>query len=222
MAPGSGDPVSPTEYDTSAPLPWLIAVVRSASPLECRTIVRGLVEAGVPGIEITMTVPDGVQLIREFAPEPVVLGAGTVLDVATAEACVHAGAAFLVSPVSDAEVVGAAHDAGVPYVGGALTPTEIHASLRMGCDAVKIFPIGSIGGARYLETVREPLPELRAVVSGGVEPGDATAYFRAGAVALCMGGALIDRAAARRGDAKAVADKAAEALAAIGEVAGDA
>ena len=196
----------------------VIAVVRAASAAEARTIVHGLGRAGVPAIELTMTVPDAVRIIAEFAGSDLVsetgtvLGAGTVLDPAEAVACARAGARFLVSPVTDAAVLGEAHRWGVPYVGGALTPTEVLASMRAGTDAVKLFPVGSVGGAGYLRALREPLPGLRAVVSGGIAAGEVGDYLAAGAHAVCLGGALIDREAARRGDVGGVAAWARAAL----------
>jgi 2-dehydro-3-deoxyphosphogluconate aldolase/(4S)-4-hydroxy-2-oxoglutarate aldolase len=200
----------------------VIAVVRAATAGECRAIVRGLILAGVPAIELTLTVPDAVALIREFAAElagagpgpgpgpgkGTVLGAGTVLDAAQCAAVAEAGATFIVSPVTDAAVLSESRRHGAGYVGGALTPTEVLASMRAGADAVKLFPVGSVGGASYLRALREPLPELRAVVSGGISAGEAPGYFAAGAHAVCLGGALIDRDAARRGDVPAVAAKA--------------
>lgn len=198
-------------------LPSLIAVVRSDSANECRTIVRGLLAAGIEGIEITMTVPEGIGLIEEFSTARASVGAGTVLDPDDARRCIAAGARFLVSPITDAAVAAVAQDAAVTYVGGALTPTEIAQSLRVGCDAVKIFPVGAVGGPRYLSAVREPFPQLRAVVSGGVNASDVPAYLAAGAVSVSMGGALLDRAAGRRGDVDAVAAKATSVLTQIEE-----
>jgi 2-dehydro-3-deoxyphosphogluconate aldolase/(4S)-4-hydroxy-2-oxoglutarate aldolase len=200
----------------------VIAVVRAATAAECRTIVGGLIEAAVPAIEVAMTVPDAVRIIGEFAGAGAILGAGTVVDPATCAACADAGASFIVSPVTDADVLDQARQCGVPYVGGALTPTEVLASMRAGSDAVKIFPIGSVGGASYLRALREPLPGLRAVVSGGIGAGEASGYLAAGAHAVCLGGALIDREAARRGDAGAVQTWARRIMHEITEVAGDA
>jgi 2-dehydro-3-deoxyphosphogluconate aldolase / (4S)-4-hydroxy-2-oxoglutarate aldolase len=194
----------------------VIAVVRAPDAAQARTIVRGLARAAVPAIELTMTVPDAVQIIAELAGSGLgsgtVLGAGTVLDPASALACAEAGARFLVSPVTDADVLAEAHRCGVPYVGGVLTPTEVLASMRAGADAVKLFPVGSVGGAGYLRALREPLPGLRAVVSGGIAAGEVGGYLAAGAHAVCLGGALIDRDAARRGDVDAVAAWARAAL----------
>jgi 2-dehydro-3-deoxyphosphogluconate aldolase/(4S)-4-hydroxy-2-oxoglutarate aldolase len=186
----------------------LIAVVRAATVSECSTIVRGLVKAGVPAIEVTMTVPDAPAVIAELAGSGAIVGAGTVLDPDSCRRCIDAGARFIVSPVTDAAVLEQAHQAGVPYIGGALTPTEVVASMRAGADAIKLFPIGAVGGVAYLRALREPLPDLRAVISGGMTVGDAAGYLGAGAHAICLGGALIDRDAARRGDTDAVEGKA--------------
>jgi 2-dehydro-3-deoxyphosphogluconate aldolase / (4S)-4-hydroxy-2-oxoglutarate aldolase len=192
----------------------VIGVVRAATAAEGRTIVHGLIRAAVPAVELTMTVPDAVAIIGEFAGlvRETALGAGTVLDPLTCVACAEAGATFVVSPVTDLDVLEQAHRRGVPYIGGALTPTEVLASMRAGSDAVKIFPVGAVGGAGYLRALREPLPALRAVVSGGISASQADAYLEAGAYAVCLGGALIDHAAARRGDVGAVAARARQVM----------
>lgn len=199
----------------------LIAVVRAGSAAECLTIVRGLAEGGVSVVEITFTVPGAVEVIAELVAEAgatpgLVVGAGTVLDAAQCAAAIEAGSAFVVSPVTDLEVVAEARRASVACVGGALTPSEVLAAMRAGVDAVKLFPIGSAGGPSYLRALREPFPGLRAVVSGGVRPEDVPAYLESGAHAVCMGGALIDRRAALAGDVAAVAERAAKTLASLG------
>jgi 2-dehydro-3-deoxyphosphogluconate aldolase/(4S)-4-hydroxy-2-oxoglutarate aldolase len=204
----------------------VIAVVRAPTAGQARAIVRGLILAAVPAVELTMTVPGAVRIITEFAASALsggtVLGAGTVLDPEACSACAEAGAAFIVSPVTDPAVLARAHDRGVPYVGGALTPTEVLASMRAGSDAVKLFPVGSVGGAGYLRALREPLPGLRAVVSGGIAAAEVPGYLAAGAHSVCLGGALIDRAAARRGDVDAVAAHARRVLDEITEADGHA
>ena len=202
----------------------VIAVVRAATAAEARTIVHGLVRAAVPAIELTLTVPEALTILAEAARmvarpgSQTVLGAGTVLDRRACGDAIAAGARFVVSPVTDPPVLEQAHRDGVPYVGGALTPTEVLASMRAGADAVKLFPVGSVGGAAYLRALREPLPALRAVVSGGIGAADAQGYLAAGAHAVCLGGALIDRAAAGRGDVEAVAARARQGLAQVREV----
>lgn len=198
----------------------VIAVVRAATAAEGRTIVHGLIRAAVPAVELTMTVPDAAAIIGEFAGlaagaalgSGTALGAGTVLDPRDCAACADAGATFIVSPVTDLDVLEEAHRRGVAYIGGALTPTEVLASMRAGSDAVKIFPVGAVGGPGYLRALREPLPALRAVVSGGIAAAQVSAYREAGAYAVCLGGALIDREAACRGDVEAVAARARQVM----------
>jgi 2-dehydro-3-deoxyphosphogluconate aldolase/(4S)-4-hydroxy-2-oxoglutarate aldolase len=203
----------------------IVAVVRAPSAAECLTIVTGLIRAGVPAVEVTMTVPGGLDVLAELAAGDLVrqagtvLGAGTVLSPQQCQACAEAGARFIVAPVTDISVLAAAHDWGLPYVGGALTPSEVLASMRAGSDAVKLFPIGAMGGVSYLNALREPLPELRAVVSGGVPASAAAGYLAADAHAVCLGSSLIDRAAARAGDVTAVATHAATVLAEIAHAA---
>ena len=198
-------------------LPTLIAVVRADSAPECRTVVRGLRRAGVEAIEVTFTVPSAAELIAELAAEGGgLLGAGTVLDAAQCRAAIDAGARFVVSPVTDPAVLAEARRGGVACIGGALSPSEVWAAMSAGVDAVKVFPVSSLGGPSYLRALREPFPTLRAVVSGGVRPEDVAAYLEAGAQSVCMGGALIDRRAAAAGDVEAVARHAAAVLSRIG------
>ena len=192
--------------------PGLIAVVRAASASECRTIVSGLIMAGVPTIELTMTVPDALRVLAEFSAAKAIMGCGTVLDPQVCQACIDAGARFVVSPVTDTEVLNVARRAGVPYVGGALTPSEAKASMRAGVDAVKLFPIGLVGGPKYLRALLEPFPKLRAVVSGGIDPTDVETYLTAGSHSVCIGGKLIDRLAALAGDVDSVARHAQEVM----------
>jgi 2-dehydro-3-deoxyphosphogluconate aldolase/(4S)-4-hydroxy-2-oxoglutarate aldolase len=182
----------------------LIAVVRASSTEECRTIVAGLAAAGVPAIEITMTVPGALEIVRDIRDSGVTIGVGTVLDVMTCQRAIEAGAKFIVSPVTDASVLSAAHEADIEYVAGALTPNEIYNAVLLGADAIKIFPIGLVGGPSYLKAILEPLPGLRTVVSGGIAVADISAYRAAGAYSICIGGAFVNRAAAQAGDVEGV------------------
>jgi len=182
----------------------LIAVVRASSTEECRTIVTGLVAADVPAIEVTMTVPGALDIVNELRDASAVIGIGTVLDVATCQEAVASGARFVVSPVTDPAVLQAAHDLHTDYVGGALTPSEIQSASLKGVDAIKIFPIGMVGGPAYLKSILEPFPGLRIVASGGVAIADIGSYRAAGAYSICIGGAFIDRNAARAGDVEGV------------------
>jgi 2-dehydro-3-deoxyphosphogluconate aldolase/(4S)-4-hydroxy-2-oxoglutarate aldolase len=113
---------------------------------------------------------------------------------------IDAGASFIVSPVLDEGVLAAAARCAIPAIPGALTPNEILQAHRAGAAAVKVFPIGSVGGVAYIRSINEPFTDIPLVVSGGIQIADVSAYLAAGCRAVCLGGALIDRAAAKAGD----------------------
>ncbi len=191
----------------------IVAVVRAATAAEALTIGTGLARAGVGTIEITLTVPGAVEVIAELSRDPALrVGAGTVLDAAAVSRVAAAGATFVVAPDTDPDVLAAAHAHALPAVPGALTPTEIRYAAKLGADAVKVFPVGAVGGAAYVRAVREPLPDIPLVVSGGIGLDDVAGHFAAGAHAVCLGGALIDRAAAAADDVDAVTAHAHRAL----------
>lgn len=202
-------------FDAALP-PGIICVVRAPTPEQALTIGRGARAAGVDAIEITLTVPGAVDVIAELRRAPgAAVGAGTVRSLAQAEQALEAGAEFLVSPALRAEVVGAARRGGVPAVPGALTPVEVEACLDAGATHVKIFPVGSVGGAAYIRALSEPLPEVRWVVSGGISVAEVASYRAAGCHAVCLGGALIDRRAAEAGDTDEVTRHAAQVMATL-------
>jgi len=193
----------------------ILAVIRATSPELALTAARGLAAAGVDGIEITFTVPVAGEVIRELSGRvapPV--GAGTVRSLDECRAAAAAGARFVVSPDLDAGVVALAHELGLAAAPGALTPSEVGRCLAAGADAVKVFPIGVMGGAGYLRTLDEPFPGTAWVVSGGVLAEQVRDYVAAGARTVCMGGALLDRAALQAGDVDGVALYASGVLAA--------
>ncbi len=144
-----------------------------------------LYDAGIRVAEITMTVPGGIEAIRDLAqkyPEMVV-GAGTVLDQETAERCLDAGARFLTSTGLVPEVVECALKRGVVAIPGALTPTEVIAAMKTGADFVKIFPVGPVGGGLYIRSLKLPLPKVKLIAAGGVDQQTATGFIVAGASA---------------------------------------
>ena len=203
------------QLTTGIPLPeGVICVIRASTPEEALVIGQGVRAAGVSVIEITLTVPGAADVIAELRRAPgATIGAGTVRSVAQAEHALAAGAEFLVSPAFRADVVEAAHRGGVAAVPGALTPMEVETCLDAGTPYVKIFPVGAVGGPSYIRALAEPLPGVRWVVSGGISVADVAAYRAAGCHAVCLGGALIDRAAAKAGDIDAVTRHAAEVTA---------
>jgi len=159
-----------------------------------------LYDAGIPVVEITMTVPGAINVICELAQRfpDMVVGAGTVLDKETAERCLDSGARFLTSTGLVSEVVGAAHRRGVVAIPGALTPTEVIAAWKAGADYVKIYPAAAMGGDLYIRSLKLPLPQVSLIAAGGVNQQTATGYLLAGATALGVGSELLPGEAIRR------------------------
>ncbi|MDI9260999.1 bifunctional 4-hydroxy-2-oxoglutarate aldolase/2-dehydro-3-deoxy-phosphogluconate aldolase [Alicyclobacillus sendaiensis] len=173
----------------------VVAVLRRLPSETFLDVVRALAEGGVRAIEVTMDAPDGAELIRrtrEVLGDRVLLGAGTVFTREQMQAAKEAGATFFVSPHLDSDLMHAAREWGVPMVPGVLTPTEVAAALRLGAEAVKIFP-GSLVGPGYLRDLRGPFKDLKAMVTGGVNEDNARAFLDAGAVAVGVGSSLFPR-----------------------------
>jgi 2-dehydro-3-deoxyphosphogluconate aldolase/(4S)-4-hydroxy-2-oxoglutarate aldolase len=180
----------------------IVAVIRLDEAERLRAVVGALMAGGVRVFEVTMTVPRAIELIAQLARElrdDVLLGAGTVLDKATASDAIRAGAKFVVAPVFRPDVIDACHRRGVPAVPGCFTPTEILDAWEAGADIVKVFPSTSLGPA-FIRDVRGPLPQLKLMPTGGVSIENAAEWLRAGAVAVGVGSALVDRAAVKAGD----------------------
>jgi 2-dehydro-3-deoxyphosphogluconate aldolase / (4S)-4-hydroxy-2-oxoglutarate aldolase len=196
----------------------VVPVVRAPSAAVALRAARAVHAGGIDVLEITMTVPDAVAVLRQLAAElgdRVVLGAGTVLDAETAGRCIAAGARFIVAPGFDLETVRAAHALGAPVMPGALTPTEVIAAWKAGADMVKIFPASAVGGADYLRALKAPLPQVKLLPTGGVDLRTAADYIRAGATALGLGTALVDLKVLEREGDEAIAARARELLAIV-------
>jgi 2-dehydro-3-deoxyphosphogluconate aldolase / (4S)-4-hydroxy-2-oxoglutarate aldolase len=179
----------------------IVAVIRLRDPGKLRAVVDAIVAGGVRALEVTMTVPGAVELIRGLAPtlpDGFLLGAGTVIDAATAHAVIDAGAQFVISPVFRREVIAACHERGVPVAPGCFTPTEILDAHEAGADIVKVFPATTLG-PQYIKDVRAPLPQLKLMPTGGVSPDNAGDWIRAGAVAVAAGSSLLDAKAIESG-----------------------
>ena len=175
----------------------IVPVIRVGSARLAMHAVEALVSAGISVVEITMTVPDAVEVIGAVAARfdgSVLIGAGTITSADETRRAVGAGAQFIVSPGFDAEIVEAAHALDVPVMPGVLTPTEVMAATRAGADWVKIFPCSALGGPTYLRALRGPFPQLKMMPTGGVSLATAPAYIAAGAVALGVGSELVDEA----------------------------
>jgi 2-dehydro-3-deoxyphosphogluconate aldolase / (4S)-4-hydroxy-2-oxoglutarate aldolase len=174
----------------------VVAVVRITDRTRLRAALDAIGEGGVSAIEITMTVPDAIDVIRELvrALPAALLGAGTVLDVATARAAVDAGARFVVSPILSEALLEEATRHDVPIIPGCFSPTEIVKAVDAGASLVKVFPATSLGPG-YIRDLRGPFPALDLIPTGGVTPDNAGDWIRAGAAAVGVGTALLDAAA---------------------------
>ena len=174
----------------------VVAVLRAENPADLVAVAKALNAGGVNFIEITMTTPGAIGVIQEATAElkgqNVFIGAGTVLDAPTARAAILAGATFVVGPAFDLETVRLCNSYGVAVMPGALTPTEVFQAWKAGADVVKIFP-GDIGGPDYLKTLKEPLPQVELMPTKGVDFNTASAYLKAGAIAVGTGSTLVSK-----------------------------
>ena len=191
----------------------IVPVVRTRETRHAITAVQWLRDAGISIFEITLTVPHAVGLIRELATDPnLLVGAGTVPDRATAEACLAAGARFIVAPWVDPKLSPPCRQAGAALMLGALTPTEVRAALAGGADVVKIFPASSAGGPGHIKALCSVFPGVSFCPTGGVDPGNVSAFLAAGAAFVGMGGALVDEKSIAAGDRDAILGVARQVL----------
>ncbi len=189
----------------------VIPIVRAASAKHAVQAAEAVCAGGIPIVEITMTVPGAIDLIAQLAKtlgNEILIGAGTILDPETAQRCIDAGAEFIVSPGFDRDTVEYVKRLGKLMAAGALTPTEVVNAWKAGSDFVKIFPCGSVGGARYIKALKAPLPQIPMIPTGGVNLETAADLIRAGAEALGVGAELVSAAALQSGKTKDITDAA--------------
>lgn len=179
----------------------IFAVIRTDTPESALKAARACLQGGMRIIEITLTVPKALEVIKELAREegPVV-GAGTVTDAEKAKAAISAGAKFIVSPTIETEVIKTCKEARTFVSTGALTPTEVLRAWREGSDLVKVFPAASLGGYQYIKALKEPLPYIELMPSVGVDLENFIQFLEAGAAAVCLSDTLIDKRAINQGD----------------------
>ncbi|HLY08838.1 MAG TPA: bifunctional 4-hydroxy-2-oxoglutarate aldolase/2-dehydro-3-deoxy-phosphogluconate aldolase [Planctomycetota bacterium] len=178
----------------------VVAVIRTEHSSDLVSVAEALWEGGVRLIEITLTVPGALEVIREsiarIGKDRAFVGAGTVLDAQAARDAIDAGAAFVVSPGLDHQTVALCNEAGVLVMPGAFTPHEILQAWKAGADVVKVFP-ADLGGPDYIKTVKEPLPQVELLPTKGITLSSAPAFIRAGAMAVGAGSALVNGAMIR-------------------------
>jgi 2-dehydro-3-deoxyphosphogluconate aldolase/(4S)-4-hydroxy-2-oxoglutarate aldolase len=189
----------------------VIPVVRASSADEAMRAVDAIKAGGISVLEITMTVPGAVRVIEAVAARygsEALVGAGTVLDPETARACILAGAEFIVSPALNLETIALCRRYGKVVMPGALTPTEVLTAWQAGADFVKVFPCDSMGGAKYIKSLKAPLPQIQIVPTGGVTLQTAADFIKAGAIALGVGTELVDLKALREGRMDLITERA--------------
>lgn len=175
----------------------IIAVIRMSDTEKLSQVIEAIKMGGVKAMEIAMTTPyalDVIKTMRKNNSEDVLIGAGTVLDAETASAAIHAGADFVVSPITNFETIKLCNRYNKLVAPGAFTPTEILSAWEMGADIVKVFPATSVG-PRYFKDIKGPLPQIRLMPTGGVNLENAREFIKNGACCCAIGTALLDKKA---------------------------
>lgn len=201
----------------------VVPVVRTRSADDARRAVEALRVGGITVFEITLTVPNALDVIRSLSREyrgQALIGAGTVLSPEDARSSVEAGAEFVVSPGFDPAIVATVRELERAVMPGALTPTEVLGAWQAGAHVVKVFPCSAMGGASYLQALRAPFPHIKLMPTGGVDATTAAAYVKAGACALGVGGKLVDQSALDAGRDELLTERAQELLQAVAEARG--
>ena len=197
----------------------LVPVLRASSVDQALAVAEAIAAGGVRALEITMTVPGAIEVMRTLAERcpDILIGAGTVLDAETARMCILEGAKFVVSPALNLETVELCHRYSIAVLPGALTPTEVVTAWQAGADVVKIFPASAVGGAKYLAALKAPLPQVDMIPTGGVSLETAAEFLEAGAFALGVGSDLVNTKAIAEGKPEVITESAKNYLAIVRE-----
>ena len=198
----------------------IVPIVRVASAESAVQAVEAIYRGGVRAAEITMTVPGAIRALERVADrlgDKMMLGAGTVLDPETARACMLAGAQFFVTPALRLSTIEVARRYSKVIFPGALTPTEVLTAWEAGADAVKIFPCGNMGGARYIKALKGPFPHIAMIPTGGVNLETAGEFLKAGACAIAVGTEMVDPRTIQDGRFDLIEERARQFLACVGK-----
>ena len=197
--------------------PGVIAVIRADDSAQLLDAARAMADGGVTCMEVTMTTPNALDVIRDVVAQlgdRIVMGVGTVLDDVTARLAILAGAAFVVTPVLRIDVIALCRRYGKPIVCGAYTPTEALNAHEAGADFIKLFPADTLG-LPYIKALRGPLPQLALIPTGGIDAGNCGDFIRAGCVAVGAGGSLVSKDLLARRDWTALTEASRRLVAAI-------
>lgn len=194
-----------------------VAVIRMEDPSKLIKVAEAISEGGVKAIEITMTVPNAIETIaracREIG-EKVLIGVGSILNTEMAQKAVDAGAKYVVSPIFKKEIIDLAHKNDVPAMPGTFTPTEVELAYEAGADIIKIFP-ADVLGMSFIKGIKAPMPHLQVMPTGGVSLTNAGDWLRAGACAVGVGSALLDKTAIREEQYSTLTDNAKKIITSI-------
>ncbi len=195
----------------------LVPVLRAQSVEQAIALATAIADAGVTTLEVTMTVPGAIEVIRRLVENrpDILVGAGTVLDPETARICILEGAQYVVSPAVNLRTIELCQRYSVAVLPGALTPTEIVTAWEAGADVVKVFPAFAMGGAKYLTAIKGPLPQVELIPTGGVSLANAHEFLAAGAFALGVGSDLVDAKALAAGHPETITENARKYLAVV-------
>ena len=188
----------------------VIAVLRVKDEKKLQNVIEAIYAGGVSVAEITMTVPNAIELIKQMSEcldRNIIIGVGSVLNSKTAEDAIKAGAKYVVSPVFKKEIIETAHKFDVPVMPGCFTPTEIHSAFEIGADIVKVFP-ADVVGMEFFKAVLAPMPHLKLMPTGGVSLTNAGDWLKAGACAVGIGSALLDNKAIQLNNYSKLTDNA--------------
>ena len=198
----------------------IVPVIRAGSTDDALEASHALIRGGVKVLEVTLTVPGALDVmakLREELDRDVLVGAGTVLTLEQARECLASGAEFLVTPGLNRDIIELCHERGIDVMPGALTPTEVINAWQLGASCVKVFPCSALGGAKYLRSLRGPLPDVKLMPTGGVNLNTADAYLAAGAVALGVGSELVDPVAVAAGKFDVIEENARQFVRVVSE-----
>ena len=195
----------------------LVPVLRAESEAQALALADAIAAGGVTTLEVTMTVPGAIRVMRTLAEKrpDILVGAGTVLDPETARMAILEGARYIVSPALNLRTIEMCHRYSVPILPGALTPTEVITAWEAGADVIKIFPASALGGAKYLKSLKAPLPQVEMIPTGGVSLATAQSFLEAGAFALGVGADLVDPKAIAQGHPETITENARKYLAIV-------
>ena len=187
-----------------------VAVIRVKEPDKLKKVIEAIHAGGVSVAEITMTVPNAIQLIEKMNEElddEIIIGVGSVLNAVVAENAIKAGAKYVVSPILKKEIIDTAHKYNIPAMPGCFTPTEIQYAFELGADIIKVFP-ADVVGMEFFKAILAPMPHLKLMPTGGVTLTNAGNWLKAGACAVGIGSALLDKEAIKSENYSKLTDNA--------------